>query len=46
MRFATARHISTIVEQEKASMDKSKDQDRVTGTIEQDQQDYGGGGDH
>ena len=24
-------------------MDKSKDQDRVTGTIEQDQQDHGGG---
>jgi hypothetical protein len=24
-------------------MDKSQDQDRVTGTIEQDQQDHGGG---
>ena len=29
--YATSRHISAITEQEKASMDKSKDQDRGKG---------------
>jgi hypothetical protein len=33
---------SAIVEQEKASMDKSKDQDRGKGAMEQDQQNQGG----
>jgi hypothetical protein len=40
--YATSRHISAIVEQEKASMDKSKDQDRGKGAMEQDQQNQGG----
>jgi hypothetical protein len=39
---ATSRHISAITEQEKASMDKSKDQDRGKGAMEQDQQNQGG----
>jgi hypothetical protein len=38
--YATSRHISAITEQEKASMDKSKD--RGKGAMEQDQQNQGG----
>ena len=39
---ATSRHISAITEQEKASMEKSKDQDRGKGAMEQDRQNQGG----
>jgi len=37
-----ARVESSIVEQEKASMDKSRDQDRGKGAMEQDQQNQDG----
>ena len=40
--YASSRHISAITEQEKASMEKSKDQDRGKGAMEQDQQNQGG----
>ena len=40
--YATSRHISAIVEQEKTSMDKSQDQDRGKGAVEQDQENEGG----
>jgi hypothetical protein len=40
--YATSRHISVITEQAKASMDKSKDQDRGKGAMEQDQKNQGG----
>ena len=40
--LAPSRVESVIVEQEKASMDKSKDQDRGKGAIEQDQQNQSG----
>jgi hypothetical protein len=40
--LAPSRVESTIVEQEKAPMDKSKDQDRGKGAMEQDQQNQGG----
>jgi hypothetical protein len=40
--YATSRHISAITEQEKASREKSKDQDRGKGAMEQDQQNQGG----
>jgi hypothetical protein len=33
--YATSRHISAITEQENASMEKSKDQDRGKGAMEQ-----------
>ena len=39
---APGRVRSAIVEQEKASMDKPKDQDRGKGAMEQDQQNQGG----
>jgi hypothetical protein len=38
----TRRHISAITKQELASMEKSKDQDRGKGAMEQDQQNQGG----
>ena len=40
--YATSRHISAITEQEKVLMDKSKDQDRGKGAMEQDQKNQGG----
>jgi hypothetical protein len=40
--YATSRHICAITEQEKAFMDKSKDQDRGKGAMEQDEQNQGG----
>jgi hypothetical protein len=40
--LAPSRVESAIVAQEKASMDKSKDQDRGKGAMEQDQQNQGG----
>jgi hypothetical protein len=40
--YATSRHINAITEQEKVLMDKSKDQDRGKGAMEQDQKNQGG----
>ena len=40
--YATSRHVSAIIDQEKASMDKLKDQDRGKGAMEQDQKNQGG----
>jgi hypothetical protein len=40
--YATSRHISVIVDQEKAPMEKTKDQDRGKGAMEHDQQNEGG----
>ena len=40
--LAPSRVESALVEQEKASMDKSKDQDRGKGAMEQDQQNQAG----